>query len=168
MAHLNKFLNIKEDIIKGTGIKLKGLEKADIKEKNVDAFLRAFFATYNNQYDTAYVSNGKTHTLKGRRRSIQDIFMITYYYFPKASLSKMYLKLSILLNEGLIVSAVCSEIHKRVYRGKIDYDKGNFFNGPMTDEYGIDFALFDLSNCVFNKVGWGTEYTEEQLNIKQL
>jgi hypothetical protein len=168
MAHLNKFIPIKDDILKGTSIKLRGLEKADIQEKNVDAFLRAFFTSYNNNYDTAYVSNGKVHTVKGRRRSIQDIFMITYYYFPKVSLSKLYIKLSILLNEGVIVSAICSEINKRVYRGKIAYDKGNFFNGPMTDEYGVDFALFDLSGCVFNKVGWGTEYTENNLQIKQV
>lgn len=168
MAHLNKFIPIKEDILKGASIKLRGLNKEDIKEKNVADFLQAFFTTYNSQYDTVYVSNGKIHTGKGMRRSIQDIFLITYHYFPKASLSKMYIKLSTLLNSGVIVSAVCSQINKRVYRGKINYDKGNFFNGPLIDEYGVDFALFDLSNCVFNKVGWGTEYTVDNLTIKKL
>lgn len=168
MAHLNKFLAIKEDVLKASAIRLKGLDKKDIPEKNVADFLQAFFVKYNNQYETVYVSNGKVQTGKGKRRSLQDIFLITYYYFPKASLSKMYLKLSVLLNQGIIVSAICSEINKRVYRAKINYDRGNFFNGPLTDEYGIDFSLMDLSSCVFNQVGWGTEYTEEQLNIKKL
>lgn len=168
MAHLNKFLKIKEDILANSAIRLRGLDKEHIEEKNVADFVKAFFTKYNNQYDTIYASNGKLHTGKGLRRTFQDVFLITYYYFPKVSLTKLYLKLVTLLNEGVIVSAICDKLHKRVYRAKISYDKGNFFNGPMTDEYGVDFEMYNLDKCTFNEVGWGTSYTEDNLEIKKL
>lgn len=168
MAHLNKFSKIKEDILEASDLKFQGLDKGSIPEKNVADFLKVFFTKYNAERNTVYCSNGKIQSKPGLRRSIGDIFKITHYYFPKASLTKMYIRLTTLLAEGIIVSAVCSEINKRVYRLKTSYDKSTFFNGPLTDEYGIDFSLYDLQNCTFNTTGWGTSYTEENLDIKTL
>lgn len=169
MAHLNPFPKIKEDILSKSPLKLRDLSKEDIPEKNVEDFLRKFFTDYNQKLDTVYAANGRTQTRAGLRRSIEDIFKIVHYYFPKVSLTKFYPKLLDLVEGGVIVSAICEVIHKRVYRAKTKYDKSNFFNGDLIDEYGTDFTMFEMGEHITNNVhGWGTDYTKQQLNIKTL
>jgi hypothetical protein len=168
MAHLNKLSLVKEHILTKAPLKLDTLEKENLQEKNVDDFLKKFFSTYNRTLNTVYVNKKAVQTKAGLRRSVSDIVLICHYYFPKVSITKTYKRLCRLVGEGIIISAVCDKIHSRVYRFKETYDKSNFFNSGMTDEYGVDFNLYDLDGATFNQDGWGTDYDEDNLNIIKL
>lgn len=168
MTHLNKFPAIKEHICSKAKLKIRNVTKENLAEKNVEAFLKSFFVNYNKNNPTVYVSNGAIQTQHNLRRSIGDIFLICQHYFPRTSLKKTYERLCALVNEGVVVSAICDDINKRVYRLKTDYDKSNFFNGDLTDEYGIDFTMFNLDNITNNEHGWGIDYTVENLEIINL
>ena len=168
MAHLNKISDVRAYIISRPSLKLRDLEKKNLPEKNVEDFLQKFFTKYNSTLDTVLVDTNAKHTSKGLRRSMTDVLLICHYYFPRVSITKTYKRLCSLINSGVIVSALCNAIHMRVYRAKTNYDRGNFFNGCMTDEFGVDFEMFDLSGASFNETGWGTDYDEDNLNMIKL
>lgn len=169
MANLVK---IKKYLQTQSGLKLKGLAKP--KEKTPELFLSEFFSNYNKKLETVYTSNGQIQTMPGKRRSIQDIYMIIYHYYPKASLTKLYNRLLLLIANDKVVSSICRDIHKRVYRAKLS-DENGFLNGTLTDEFGVDLKTFKgedkigiTTKCKHNISGWGTNYTREDLKTIEL
>lgn len=167
-----KIAKAKAYILKQSKLKLKGLDKPT--EKNPKDFLKAFFTNYNRKLETVYCSNGQHQCHPGKRRSITDIYLITSHYFPKASLSKMYVNLLSLIVKGVVVSSICRDIHKRVYRG-VNQGEASFLNGTLMDEFDIDLKTFKdeegnklTTLCSHNKTGWGNNYTRNDLEIIQL
>jgi len=162
-------LKAKAYILKQPGLKLKGLTKPE--QKSPQSFLKAFFSNYNKKLETVYVSNGKIQCMPGKRRSIEDIFLITVHYYPKASLTKLYTELLKLITQDLVVSGLCKVIHKRVYRGVTSSDNGGYINGTLIDEFGIDLKTFKIdessitSKCNKNTV-WGN-YTKDAIEFIQ-
>ncbi len=164
-----KMNNIKIYILSQPKLKLRNLTKPT--EKNPKSFLKAFFLNYNKKLETVYCSNGQIQCMPGMRRSISDIFLIVYYYFPKASLTKLYNNLLNLVLEDVIVSSICKDINKRVYRG-IKTDEKSFINGTLTDEFKVDLKTFKTEEgkrittlCSHNKHGWGIEYGSQHLKF---
>lgn len=168
MAHKYSFSKIKEHILsQGSLLKFEGISKNDLPEKNIDDFMSRFFY-YNAKYRTVYAANGAGQTPANKRRSVADIYRIVRYYFPNASLTKLYKRLTQLVKDNVISSAFCEVIGKRVYRKRDGYENTSFFNGTMTDEYGVDFEEFDLEGVAINEHGWGTDYDEDVLKPQQL
>lgn len=156
-------------------LRIRDLSKKEVRDRfggDIDAFLGHFMTEYNNSFNTVYESNGRTQTEPGKRRSIEDIYRVLVYYYPKASLSNTYKRLIKLMQENKIGSAICDEIHKRVYRNLRSNESISFFNGSLTDEYGVDFEILGIKNIDINlnnsKVGWGHNYNESNIKFVEL
>jgi hypothetical protein len=155
-------------ILKQPALKLKGLTKPE--QKTPQSFLREFFSNYNRKLETVYCSNGQTQTMPGKRRSITDIYLITVHYYPKASLTKLYIELLKLITKNVVVSGLCKVIHKRVYRGTNSGEQG-YLNGTLIDEFGVDLKTFKVDDiglttqCQKNTV-WGN-YTKDAIEFIQ-
>lgn len=142
-----------------------------IDEKNVDALIRVFFSKYNRNYNTIYDGNHKVQTQAGKRRSISDIFRICYFYFPRIRLTTVYKTLLKYIKSSTHYSYICHATGLRVYRDASQdvYGGGNFFNGPLTDEYGVDFTTFEeLEGISINKKGGNTEDNDQFLKYIDL
>lgn len=168
MAVDTKIPKIKEYIKSQPGLKLKGIVKPE--EKNPQEFLRRFFSYYNKKIETVYKSNGQIQCMPGKRRSLQDIYLITLHYFPKASLTKLYTELLLLISQNLVISAICIDIHKRVYRG-VSQGEAGYINGVFSDEFETDLKKFKVdktsitSKCTHDKGGWGIGRGKDSLTI---
>lgn len=165
----DNIMKAKKYILKKPKLKLKGLDKPE--EKNPKDFIKMFFSKYNKKLETIYVSNGTVQCMPGKRRSIEDIYLILTYYYPKASLTKLYTELLNLILNNLVVSGLCKVIHKRVYRGITSTDQGGYINGTLIDEFGIDLKTFKIdktsitSKCNKN-TNWGN-YTKDAIEFIQ-
>lgn len=166
MPHKYNFKKIKAHIKSLPPLKLSGIGKSDIDEGTWKAFLERFFSYYNRNFNTN--QGGAIQTRAGKRRSITDIYRIILYYFPDVRITEVYKELIILISKKVCCSAICGDTGLRVYRGHQGYDTTGFLNSALTDEYGVDFQQFDISKCTHNSVGWGAEYTEEDLNFIEL
>lgn len=169
---MSKIDEVKQHIKAQGGLKLKELVKPD--EKNPQDFLRRFFSYYNKKLETVYKSNGQIQCLPGKRRSIQDIYLITLHYFPKASLTKLYTEILRLISENLVISGICLDIRKRVYRGTSSGEKG-YINGVLCDEYEIDLKTFKgedkksiTPRLSHDEQGWGKSRGKDNFELIQL
>ncbi len=171
---MSKIEQVKTYIKQQGGLKLKGLTKPD--EKNPQDFLRRFFSYYNKKLETVYKSNGQIQCMPNKRRSIQDIYLIVLNYFPKASLTKLYTEILKLISENLVISGICLDIHKRVYRGVNSGEKG-YINGVLADEFDIDMKTFKgadkksiTSKCSHDEpgLGWGNGRGKDSFETIQL
>ncbi len=154
------------------GLKLKGLVKID--EKNPQDFLKRFFSYYNKKLETVYKSNGAIQCMPNKRRSIQDIYLIVLNYFPKASLTKLYIEILKLISENLVISGICLDINKRVYRGTNSGENG-YINGVLMDEFQTDLKVFKnkdkkslTSGLLHDSEGWGKNRQKDSLEIIEL
>lgn len=156
------FSDIKEYLKNLSPLRFHNLTKDDLKEKNPRDFLNAFFR-YNREYNTIY-GNGKLQTNAGCRRSIGDIFRITFYYFPKVRLTTIYKTLLTMVGESHCLSSICLATGLRVYRATKEGEKA-YFNGEKIDEFTTDFNQFEeLANCKSLGGAWGESYGAD--NIK--
>lgn len=137
-----------------------------VEVRNPQAFIKSFLLDYNYHYATVY-GNNLTQTERGKRRSIGDIYRVTYHYFPKITMGTVYRTLLTLIADGLAISAICHATHMRVYRGlkKGEYG-GGYFNGVWTDEFHVDISQFEEhARCNHNNGSWGTGDDESLLNF---
>lgn len=169
---MSKIEQVKTYIKNQGGLKLKGLVKPD--EKNPQDFLRRFFSHYNKKLETVYKSNGAIQCLPGKRRSIQDIYLIVLNYFPKASLTKLYTEILNLIAENLVISGICLNIKCRVYRGVNSNEKG-YINGVLSDEFSTDLKTFKgedrksiTSKCDHENGGWSHNRGKDSFELINL
>jgi hypothetical protein len=85
-------------------------------DKNVETFLQKFFKR-NDKHTTRYYSTGRIQCYKECRRSVEDIYRITKYYFPNVRLIEILAFLvNNIGNKGLRLSTDrCDVILKQVY-----------------------------------------------------
>lgn len=158
------FGQIKEYLKGLSPLRFQNLSREDLKEKNPTDFVKNFFK-YNSEYKTIYAGNGQTQTVTERRRSLGDIFRITYYYFPKVRLITIYRALLAAIGEGIALSAICQETGLRVYRATKGSESG-IFNGEKIDEFYVDFNQFEEINACKPKNGWwGDHYGSNDLKF---
>lgn len=164
MSHKTTFKEIKQYIRDNTDdIKVDGIDSFD---GTLEDFILNLFTVWYNR-NTVFAENGTVQTKAFRRRTISDIYMLCRHYFETPSLSKIYKILIDLISKNILCSAICSDLCRRVYRGKISgYDSIGFFNSVPTDEFGVNFTLLGISNCrLQDESGWGTEYDNDDLEF---
>lgn len=99
--------------------------------------------TMSEHFETEFVESGEFVCGVKRYRTITDIYRLLHHYkgTREITLSVLYSHLSYLLVKGVILSYICGDINKRVYR--INYGKGIYLgNKFFHDEYG---QYLDLS-----------------------
>lgn len=157
------YKEIKEYLQAQSAIKFNGLSKEDVGNK-----LNVFFdklLVWNKERDTVFTNN-KLHTNAGKRRSIGDLYRITYFYFPKVKLITVYRELLEIIGKGAALSSICMETGLRVYRYT---DKEAFFNGTPIDEFGTDITTIEgYEKCKPKVDYWGYEYTEDNIKFVQI
>lgn len=157
------FKQVKTHLRQQSGLKFKGFTKEDVGT-NLESFLENILI-YNNKYPTVYTTNGQTQTGAGKRRSIGDLFRLTYFYFPKITLTTLYTSLLKLVIEKKALSSICEATGLRVYRAAKDGEI-TYFNGTPTDEFYTDFKQFEeFKQCKSAKDYWGYTFKEDKINF---
>jgi len=106
---------------------------------NPKAFLRRFFKEYNTNHYTI-VDDLDKHIICGpnRRRSIEDIYQITRYYFPKVTLDQVIKLLIELVHENCLGLSKCNDIKKYVFVNKCPYT-GVYLDKELEFIAGVNF-----------------------------
>lgn len=113
-------------------------------------FMRAFFEEFNNTAvesgatrNTVYTDTDDIQTVRGKRRSLGDIFMIMRWYFPTCTLKDVAKLLYVTLPASMphLASCKCSEIRKRVW----------FYDESRTNEYK---QPNDADEYILSKTNW--------------
>jgi hypothetical protein len=145
--------------------KIKFASLAKPEELTPREFVKNFFKY--NSLNTVYLNN-QIQTEGGKRRSVGDIFRITYFYFPKVKLRTIYEALLESISENKVLSSICTITGTRVYRKTNNNEKG-IFNGQGIDEFKTDFSKFEIYPLLKPKPGfWGDNYGEKQLKFVKI
>jgi len=80
----------------------------------VRSFLDLFFLDLNKNHHTVDLDDN-VDTFKNKLRSLGDIFRITKYYMPNATLNDVLKTLKDYHSEGILYSHICSSLDKRIY-----------------------------------------------------
>lgn len=105
--------------------------------KSIPDFLDSFMEL-NDKHDTINTSTGQTHCLRGKRRSLVDVFLVTRTYFPRVGLRTVIREIT---HNKRMSSNLCQMTLKRVYY----YRRGENPRHVQTenkDEFGL--TLVDL------------------------
>lgn len=88
-------------------------EKLEIQYKNITTFLYYFLVKHNLEFNTYYGN----YLVCGvnRRRSINDLYLISKYYFPTLTLEELILALNDLIGDRQICTQYCTTINKYVF-----------------------------------------------------
>ncbi len=109
--------------------KLEGLEKWQVSSSPKE-FLEVFILRYNYDYRTIDIHDNVICS-RGRRRSLGDIYLITKYYTPTATIEDVLTILIKLLKQKKIYASYCSTIDKYVFH----IDSNSWIKDSKT-EYG--------------------------------
>lgn len=78
---------IQEKIESQEPIRFKGLYKKTAKKDGIITFIRKILTEYSNNHDTIFVKSKKVLSPEGKsRRSLNEIYLLTKYYFPYVKL----------------------------------------------------------------------------------
>lgn len=114
------------------------LEKTlrDRGEERLEEFIKNFLTDYNENKNTIYVDTKEIQCDTGRRRSIDDIFLICHYYYGCSLKDVAMILFHILpLNMEEYRSSYCGTINKRVF-----YWNGGrafIYNKYSVDQHGM-------------------------------
>jgi len=133
-----------QDLIELGLLRLTGVAKKNLKEKDIHIFIENFLKCYNKVYNTINTKTRKLQTMANRRRSAGDIFRLCKYYFPNCTFVEVLKSLSLTTLKVGYCSSICSTIHKRVYRSYTpiiwsrpeENERGIIYNPNMKDEFG--------------------------------
>jgi len=103
-----------------------------------DEFMKQFFVNYSRNYCTYNVSNDKMVCDRFRRRSIQDIYLISKTYFPSITLDDVIQELILLVKTEYLGVSKCSDIHMYVFKKKDDYT-GVYTDKELEFMSGVNF-----------------------------
>jgi hypothetical protein len=157
----DRLAKIKQYLADQPQIKFKDIDVPD--EKNPKDFLANFFK-HNKASHTVFL-NHKVYCKSQVRRSIGDIYRITLFYFPKASLTKLYRNILDLISEEQVLSSICEATGLRVYRA-CKKDDTACFNGAKTDEFGVDFTQFEeFEGCSPEEGFWGYNFGKDKIKF---
>lgn len=100
----------------------------------LDIFVKNLFLRYFKDHCTVNPKDLTVQCIKGKRRSIGDIFLVCRYYYPTCTLKEIYNLLSITYVKK-IFSIKCNEIGKKTYAGF--YFREIVYSNPYSkNEYG--------------------------------
>lgn len=124
-------------------LRIQGLLKR--RTETLQEFVQMFFEEFNNTAvesgatrNTVYVDTDDLQTLRGKRRSLGDLFMIFKYYYPTCTLKDVAKLLYVTLPplNSHFSSCKCTQIHKRVWF--YDENRNNEYKqANEADEYGL-------------------------------
>ena len=111
--------------------------------KNIARFLETFFVL-NDKHETVNVATGETFCMRGKRRSIVDIFLIARSYFPRIGLRTVIREIT--LNKE-VSSNLCQMTSKRVYYIRKG-DSPRHVHTEQKDEFGITLLELQQSSKI--------------------
>jgi hypothetical protein len=133
-------------IIKGTREKLRAMGPIIILEDEVMEHAKSlelkdrivYFLSLSSGLEAIPQTIGGVESTCEYRRSIGDIYRFCDN-IEKVSLTKVYKTVYELLNEGKLVSSLCTTINRRVYRNVTTNEEGKFFHA-LRDELNTDLS----------------------------
>ena len=157
--------DIEDYLLQEPPLKLKSYDNLPADITTVSDFLYLFFTELNKNFDTMQVGYSiPIHTYKNKLRSLGDIFNITKYYLPNATLNEVLKTLKGYHDDGELYSHYCSVIGKRIYTicstSPIFHNVGA--NGDAyhyldeleyDDEYDDEYDVSDSSNYPKDEFG---------------
>lgn len=165
MEQKYKLKQVKQYLLEQSAVRFKGIVTPT--EKNPVDFLKNFFV-HNSSKETVFHEGTVLYEAAGRRRSIGDIYRIAAFYFPKLTLTTTYKTLIQMCAEGKIISSICLQTGKRVYRATKGTEAA-YFNGVATDEYTTDLTKFEMyAKCPKSSGAWGYGYNETNLKFIEI
>jgi len=118
-------------------LKFSDIDK--VKAKTAHEFISGEeFFEHNRIHPTIHVG-GMRHTRCGRRRSIEDIFIITRYYFPKVTLEEIYIAISKSKSVNILTY---TNVKKTVYHSVKDNQGYRYRAVFSEDEHGVNLVPF--------------------------
>ena len=134
---------IEQKLVLNEPIRLKGLLKN--RTETVEEFLSDFFTKWNEVKPTIYVKSKAVQTDEGKRRSLEDIYLITKYYYPKV---KLVTVVSFLGDEAFdevprFRSSYCSMMNKRAFYMGSTNAPSAVYNKTKLDEWGNDWSFYN-------------------------
>lgn len=134
-------------------LKLRGFKKSDVNGIELNKFIHDFLTKYNSR-STLNVKGGAVQTEGGRRRSGGDVFRLCKYYYPECTLNEVLYTLNNMTDmvyplHKNIVSSICGQINKRVYRANIWGGAGIRHNAGIRDEFNLTTDKY--KNLIINK-----------------
>jgi hypothetical protein len=125
-------------------VKKEGLYNLSMYNHDITlyGFLLKFFKEYNDIYNTVN-KNNKVICDTGRRRSLDDIYLICKYYFPDCTTYQVFKELIKLSKSNKINYSKCSTINKYV-----------FYHNPYTYAENSSNSYVEYFNCkiTFNEL----------------
>lgn len=150
------FKTFEKGLLEEGTLKLDSKIVIDTKKITMKQFISDFILIYNKQTCT-YYSNGIKQEDPFKRRSAADIFRLTKYYYPKATLEQVCNICTTLSAKEVnsICTGVCSQIKRRVY-----FDRGYKDNREI--------ELKDEFNRTLDEYDEYDEYKEEKKKINKV
>lgn len=137
LSSVEKLKNLEDKILKKKPLRLNKFLRKN-KGNTVEEFLIQFFTKLNNEYQTIYYEDRTLQTDVGKRRSLEDIFLITRYYFKTVTLKEVTTLLYSFFNNPKIPcfrSSICSIIKRRTfYVGK---SNSELYQADNKDEFNL-------------------------------
>lgn len=127
-------------LVKPTG------ELVKLKKDNTTAdFVRKFFDKFNEEYNTCTKDDKSVITPIGTRRSIGDVYRISYtYYGAKMSLVAIVCHTYMRVLESKLTENYCYNVTQtRVYKNRPSKN-GNYFDPRKSDELGMTQQHYSL------------------------
>lgn len=107
--------------------------KKKIAGLNLEQFIDKFFNDYNEEHNTKNPETDKVETTLGKHRSINDLYSICKYYYPKATLEEIFRALfDNCSNNKVFGKWFCKSTKRYVFsKEPTDYDKTTVRDEPV-------------------------------------
>jgi len=143
-------INIAERTFIDKGL-LHFAEEVD-NSKRLPAFLLDLVLIYCSLYDTLN-SDNNIDTVRGKHRSVEDLFRITKYYYPEVTLLEVMTELTAHARANSLFALPCSNIKKFTFFPPKSRGYGQFYaqRGLRDDiDVSLDIAWYQMQDY-FNK-----------------
>ena len=148
------FKEFEKDLLKEGLIRLRPFYKKDLKNVNLETFIKKFLSEYNENHEieTVFADSLEQQCEPGLRRSGGDIFRLCKYYYPSCTLEEVLRIVNTLCLEeakigkgeqAYIKSCVCRKIKKRVF---IAFEESINYQENEKDEFNRKLSDYDLQN----------------------
>ncbi len=144
VTNTNRITEIQTQILAANPrpLRLRGLLR-NRNGQSIQEFMEMFFLEWNNENveanvvkDTLYADTDDIQTVRGKRRSLGDLFMIFRYYYTTCTLKEIA-KLLYITIAPQISSCNCRTINKRVWFYETDTRAGEYKQADERDEFGL-------------------------------
>lgn len=111
---------------------------------SLEEFIENFFSTFNEEHNTKNPETDKVETTMGKHRSINDVYSICKYYYPKVILEEVFVAIFENCKKNKVFGKwFCKSTKRYVFSSQTtDYDALTVRDEPIY--YGSDITLSNI------------------------